>query len=102
MVKEIVKLLLDIEVVILLLNDLYIWSLGIKLLIYCDNCVMLGYFLVWGVICDGLINLIKEYFFEVEVIFGIVIVGILYVVFIVEKLKLLMNYVCLLNKSYGK
>lgn len=55
MVKNIVKVLLDIEVVLLFLNDLFIWSFGIKLFIYCDNWIILGYFEVCNVIRDGLI-----------------------------------------------
>ena len=90
MAKEIAKSLLDIEAVTLSPNDLYTWSSGIKSPIYCDNRVTLGYPLVRGTIRDGLINLIKEHFPEVEVISG------------TATLKLPMNYVRSSNKSHGK
>ncbi|HCX9633680.1 TPA: orotate phosphoribosyltransferase [Staphylococcus aureus] len=102
MAKEIAKSLLDIEAVTLSPNDLYTWSSGIKSPIYCDNRVTLGYPLVRGAIRDGLINLIKEHFPEVEVISGTATAGIPHAAFIAEKLKLPMNYVRSSNKSHGK
>ncbi len=61
-----------------------------------------GYPLVRGAIRDGLINLIKEHFPEVEVISGTATAGIPHAAFIAEKLKLPMNYVRSSNKSHGK
>ena len=84
MAKEIAKSLLDIEAVTLSPNDLYTWSSGIKSPIYCDNRVTLGYPLVRGAIRDGLINLIKEHFPEVEVISGTATAGIPHAAFIAE------------------
>lgn len=88
MAKEIAKSLLDIEAVTLSPNDLYTWSSGIKSPIYCDNRVTLGYPLVRGAIRDGLINLIKEHFPEVEVISGTATAGIPHAAFIAEKIKI--------------
>lgn len=101
-VKKIVKDLLDIEVVFLNFNELFIWVSGIKSLIYCDNCIMMSYFVVCKEIVEGLVVKIKEIFLEVEVIVGIVIVGILYVVWVVDILGLLMVYICSKVKDYGK
>lgn len=50
----------------------------------------------------GLEELIKEYFLIVEIIVGIVIVGIVYVVWVSDCMDLLMCYVCSKVKGYGK
>ncbi|CDR19888.1 orotate phosphoribosyltransferase [Staphylococcus argenteus] len=102
MAKEIAKSLLDIEAVTLSPNDLYTWSSGIKSPIYCDNRITLGYPLVRGAIRDGLINLIKEHFPDVEIVSGTATAGIPHAAFIAEKLKLPMNYVRSSSKSHGK
>ena len=68
MAKNIAKALLDIEAVSLSPNDLFTWSSGIKSPIYCDNRITLGYPEVRNAIRDGLIQLIKEHFSNVEII----------------------------------
>ena len=93
MAKNIAKALLDIEAVSLSPNDLFTWSSGIKSPIYCDNRITLGYPEVRNAIRDGLIQLIKEHFSNVEIISGTTTAGIPHAAYISEKLELPMNYV---------
>lgn len=76
--------------------------LGIKFLIYCDNCLMMFYLEICNDIVEVFVVIICEQYLDVEVIVGIVIVGILYVVWVVQKLNLLMVYICDKVKGYGK
>ena len=102
MAKNIAKALLDIEAVSLSPNDLFTWSSGIKSPIYCDNRITLGYPEVRNAIRDGLIQLIKEHFSNVEIISGTATAGIPHAAYISEKLELPMNYVRSKSKSHGK
>lgn len=102
MAKNIAKALLDIEAVSLSPNDLFTWSSGIKSPIYCDNRITLGYPEVRNEIRDGLIQLIKEHFSNVEIISGTATAGIPHAAYISEKMELPMNYVRSKSKSHGK
>ncbi|MEP9851705.1 orotate phosphoribosyltransferase [Staphylococcus aureus] len=102
MAKSIAKSLLDIKAVSLSPNDPYTWSSGIKAPIYCDNRVTLGYPKVRRNIRDGLSELIKEQFDEVEIISGTATAGIPHAAYVSEVLDLPMNYVRSKSKSHGK
>lgn len=84
------------------MNELFIWVSGILLLIYCDNCFMLFFLEVRNDVVLGISKFVEEYFFEIEMIVGIVIVGIFYVVLVVDCLNFLMCYVRSKLKVYGK
>src|SRR5699024_10112810 len=83
-------------------NDLFTWSSGIKSPIYCDNRVTLGYPTVRKAIRDGLTDLIKLHFPEVQVVSGTATAGIPHAAYISEQLDLPMNYVRSKSKSHGK
>lgn len=62
------------------------------ILVYFEMCILIE---------NGFVDVIKEVFLEVEVIVGIVIVGIFYGVIIVDKMNLLFVYICSKLKDYG-
>ncbi|MGW7906273.1 orotate phosphoribosyltransferase [Staphylococcus pseudoxylosus] len=102
MAKAIAKSLLDIKAVSLSPNDPFTWSSGIKSPIYCDNRVTLGYPDVRRDIRDGLSELIKTNFENVEVLSGTATAGIPHAAYVSEVLNLPMNYVRSKSKSHGK
>lgn len=102
MTKAIAQSLLDIKAVSLSPNNLFTWSSGIKSPIYCDNRVTLGYPTVRKAIRDGLTDLIKLHFPEVQVVSGTATAGIPHAAYISEQLDLPMNYVRSKSKSHGK
>ncbi|AVQ32811.1 orotate phosphoribosyltransferase [Staphylococcus muscae] len=102
MVKAIAQSLLDIEAVSLSPNDMFTWSSGIKSPIYCDNRVTLGFPEVREAIRDGLVELIEQYFPEVEIVSGTATAGIPHAAYVSEKMNLPMNYVRSKSKSHGK
>ncbi|MCU5745739.1 orotate phosphoribosyltransferase [Staphylococcus sp. SQ8-PEA] len=102
MAKEIAQSLLDIEAVSLSPKDRYTWSSGIKSPIYCDNRVTLGYPNVRRQIRDGLAELTREHFEEVEIVSGTATAGIPHAAYLSEALDLPMNYVRSKSKSHGK
>ncbi|QLK85821.1 orotate phosphoribosyltransferase [Staphylococcus sp. 17KM0847] len=102
MVKAIAKSLLDIEAVSLSPQDMFTWSSGIQSPIYCDNRITLGFPEVREAIRDGLIDLIKKNFSDVEVVSGTATAGIPHAAYVSDKLNLPMNYVRSKSKSHGK
>ncbi|MCD8889797.1 orotate phosphoribosyltransferase [Staphylococcus arlettae] len=102
MTKAIAQSLLDIKAVSLSPNNLFTWSSGIKSPIYCDNRVTLGYPTVRKAIRDGLTDLIKLHFPEVQVVSGTATAGIPHAAYISDQLDLPMNYVRSKSKSHGK
>ncbi|MCA1062312.1 orotate phosphoribosyltransferase [Rossellomorea sp. AcN35-11] len=102
MKREIAKRLLDIEAVFLNPSEPFTWSSGIKSPIYCDNRLTLSYPEVRDEISNGLVEMIKEKFPEVEVIAGTATAGIPHAAWVSEKLKLPMCYVRSKAKAHGK
>lgn len=102
MAKNIAKALLDIEAVSLSPNEPFTWSSGIKSPIYCDNRITLGYPSIRREIRDGLAELIKTNFGDVEVLSGTATAGIPHAAYVSESLDLPMNYVRSSSKSHGK
>ncbi|NMH71245.1 orotate phosphoribosyltransferase [Bacillus sp. RO3] len=102
MKREIAKRLLDIEAVFLNPSEPFTWSSGIKSPIYCDNRLTLSYPEVRDEISNGLVEMIKEKFPEVEVIAGTATAGIPHAAWVSEKLRLPMCYVRSKAKAHGK
>lgn len=100
-VCKIVVFFFKIKVVKLSFDKFFKWSLGWNFLIYCDNRIILLDIEVWIFIKKVLVKVIKKQFFEVDLIVGVVIVGIVQGVFVVDVFNLLFVYVCLKFKEYG-
>lgn len=102
MKKTIAKHLLEIGAVTLSPNEPYTWSSGIKSPIYCDNRITLSYPTVRKAIADGLTDLIKEHYPDVDIIAGTATAGIPHAAFVSERLDLPMVYVRSKAKGHGK
>ncbi|WP_270181814.1 orotate phosphoribosyltransferase [Alkalihalobacillus sp. CinArs1] len=100
--KSIAKALFDIEAVTLKPNDPFTWSSGMRSPIYCDNRLTLSFPSVRKEIAEGLVNLIKERFRDVDVIAGTATAGIPHAAWVSEKLNLPMVYVRSSAKGHGK
>ncbi|WP_062197797.1 orotate phosphoribosyltransferase [Massilibacterium senegalense] len=94
--------LLDIEAVSLKPSDPFTWSSGIKSPIYCDNRLTLSFPSVRRDIENGLVQLIREHFQEVEVIAGTATAGIPHAALVSELMDLPMVYVRSKAKGHGK
>lgn len=68
--REIAKDLLSIEAIFLKPDDPFTWASGIKSPIYCDNRLTLTVPEVRTKIENGLAEIIKKYYPEVEVLMG--------------------------------
>jgi orotate phosphoribosyltransferase len=102
MKKQIATYLLEIGAVSLQPNEPFTWSSGIKSPIYCDNRLTLSYPKVRSAIADGLTDLIRAHFPEVEVIAGTATAGIPHAAWVSERLELPMCYVRSKAKGHGK
>ncbi|MBM4763990.1 orotate phosphoribosyltransferase [Bacillus sp. B15-48] len=102
MKKEIAGSLLEIEAVSLRPNDPFTWSSGLRSPIYCDNRLTLSYPEVRSKIAQGLQELIKEQFPEVEVVAGTATAGIPHAAWVSERMSLPMCYVRSKAKGHGK
>ena len=100
--REIAKILLKLKAVTLSPEDPYTWASGIKSPIYCDNRLTLSYPEDRKVVENGLVNLIKEKFSDVEYIMGTATAGIPHAAIIADKLNLPMGFVRSSNKDHGK
>ncbi|WP_274382456.1 orotate phosphoribosyltransferase [Peptoniphilus asaccharolyticus] len=100
--KEISKILLDIEAVSLSPSEPFTWASGIKSPIYCDNRLTLSYPEERRVVENGLTKLIEDNYPEVEYIMGTATAGIPHAALIAENLKLPMGFVRSSNKDHGK
>lgn len=94
--------LLDIEAVSLKPSDPFTWSSGIKSPIYCDNRLTLSFPSVRRDIENGLVQLIRDHFPEVEVIAGTATAGIPHAALVSELMDLPMVYVRSKAKGHGK
>lgn len=99
----IVGMLLEIGVVDFNVVDFFIFVSGKKVLIYVDCCKLISFLCVCLIVMDFMVVIIMcEVGFEVfDNIVGGEIVGILFLVLVVECFVLLMIYVCKKFKGYG-
>lgn len=100
--KEIATHLLRIGAVSLEPNEPFTWSSGLKSPIYCDNRLTLAYPHVRSAIADGLVELIRAHFSNVEAIAGTATAGIPHAAWVSERMNLPMCYVRSQAKGHGK
>lgn len=102
MKQTIAKNLLEIKAVYLQPNDPFTWSSGLKSPIYCDNRLTLSFPSIRTQIAEGLMDLIKEHYPDVEVIAGTATAGIPHAAWVSDKMDLPMVYVRSKAKGHGK
>lgn len=102
MKAQIAQQLLDIKAVFLQPNDPFTWSSGIKSPIYCDNRLTLSYPSVRKDIAKGLVQLIREYYPEAELIAGTATAGIPHAAWVSDEMDLPMCYIRSKAKGHGK
>ncbi|WP_462409216.1 orotate phosphoribosyltransferase [Neobacillus sp. Marseille-QA0830] len=102
MKKIIAERLLSIEAVALKPNNPFTWTSGLRSPIYCDNRLTLSYPTIRKEIAQGLTELIRENFPEVQVIAGTATAGIPHAAWVSEILDLPMCYVRSKAKGHGK
>lgn len=102
MEKQIAKDLLDIQAVFLRPNEPFTWASGIKSPIYCDNRLTLSYPVVRKHVEEGLAQIIKENYPEVECLMGTATAGIAHAALAADILDLPMGYVRGGAKSHGR
>jgi len=102
MEKQVAKLLMDIKAVFLRPNDPFTWASGIKSPIYCDNRLTLSYPKVRDVIEQGLADIVKAKYPQVEVIAGTSTAGIAHGALVANILDLPMAYVRASAKDHGR
>lgn len=100
--REIAKDLLSIEAIFLKPDDPFTWASGIKSPIYCDNRLTLTAPEVRTKIENGLAEIIKKYYPEVEVLMGTSTAGIAHAAITADKLNLPMGYVRGSSKDHGR
>ncbi|KAA0547997.1 orotate phosphoribosyltransferase [Bacillus sp. BGMRC 2118] len=100
--EKVAKHLLEIGAVALQVQEPFTWSSGIKSPIYCDNRLTMSYPHVRKDIAQGLEDIIKKHFPDVELIAGTATGGIAPAAWISEKLNLPMCYVRGKAKGHGK
>ena len=99
--KEVAKSLLDIKAVSLSPQNPYTWASGLRSPIYCDNRVTMSFPAVRKQIAQGLADLIKEKYPDVEVIAGTATAGIPHAAWIADILDLPMVYIRSKAKDHG-
>ena len=99
---QVAKNLLKIKAVFLRPNEPFTWASGIKSPIYCDNRLTLSYVDVRDVIENGLVEVIKTHYPDVEVIMGTSTAGIAHAAYVSEILRLPMGYVRGGAKDHGR
>lgn len=102
MEREAAESLLKIRAVYLRPEDPFTWASGIKSPIYCDNRIVLSYPEQRKVIEDGLTELIKREYPDVQAVFGTATAGIAHAAMVAERLGLPTGYVRGENKSHGR
>ncbi len=102
MEKKIAKELLSIQAVFLKPQEPFTWASGIKSPIYCDNRLTLSVPSVRKNIEDGLAQIVREKFPEVEVLMGTSTAGIAHAAITATILDLPMGYVRSGSKEHGR
>lgn len=100
--KEIAKDLLSIGAIFLRPNEPFTWASGIKSPIYCDNRLTLTAPEVRTTVENGLAEIIKENYPEVEVLMGTSTAGIAHAAITADILNLPMGYVRGSSKDHGR
>lgn len=100
--KQIAADLLSIKAVFLRPDEPFIWASGIKSPIYCDNRLTLTSPEVRNDIENGLCELIREYYPDVEVLMGTSTAGIAHAAICGHILNLPMGYVRSGAKDHGR
>ena len=100
--KEIAKSLLDVKAVFLRPNEPFTWASGIKSPIYCDNRLVLSFPEKRDLVKNGLVDLIKKAYPEVEVIMGTATAGIPMAALTADVMGIPMGYVRKENKIEGR
>lgn len=100
--KEIAKILLDINAVTLSPQKPYTWASGIKSPIYCDNRLIFSYPKERTIVENSLVELIREKFPQTEYIMGTASAGIGHAAIVSDIMKLPMGYVRSKGKDHGK
>lgn len=100
--KAIAEKLLEIKAVALSPSDPFTWASGIKSPIYCDNRLTMGYPEIRNLIAEGMQDLIKKNFKDVEMLSGTATAGIPHAAWTAQKMDLPMTYVRSASKSHGK
>ena len=102
MKKTIAEDLLKIKAVFLRPNEPFTWASGIKSPIYCDNRLTLSDIQVRNDVENGLAQLIKEHYPQVEVLMGTSTAGIAHAAITATILDLPMGYVRSGAKDHGR
>lgn len=100
--KNVASDLLSIDAVSLSPNNPYTWASGIKSPIYCDNRITMSYPDVRNRIAQGLAEIIKVNYPDVEVIAGTATAGIPHAAWVSQILNLPMIYIRGSAKDHGK
>ena len=100
--KKIAEQLLEIKAVALNPSQPFTWASGLKSPIYCDNRLTMSYPKVRKEIANGLTQIIKENYPDVEVIAGTATAGIPHAAWVAEVLDLPMVYIRGKAKDHGK
>ncbi|MER1954160.1 MAG: orotate phosphoribosyltransferase [Desemzia incerta] len=100
--EKIAGLLLECEAVSLNPKEPYTWASGIKSPIYCDNRITMSYPAVRKEIAKGLVDIIRKFYPETEVIAGTATAGIPHAAWVAEELDLPMIYIRSKAKGHGK
>ena len=100
--REIAKDLLSIEAIFLKPEDPFTWASGIKSPIYCDNRLTLTAPEVRTKVENGLAELVKKYYPEVEVLMGTSTAGIAHAAITADILNIPMGYVRGSSKDHGR
>src|SRR5699024_6125733 len=100
--EKVAQSLLDIQAVSLSPQEPFTWASGLKSPIYCDNRITISVPDVRTQIANGLADLIKEKYTDVEVIAGKATAGIPHAAIISQVMKLPMIYIRGKAKDHGK
>ena len=99
--RELAKMLLEIDAVVLRPRDPFRWSSGWNSPIYCDNRLTLRYPDIRKKISKAFADIIRDRLDDVEVITGTATAGIPHAAWIAENLNKPLAYVRAKAKSYG-
>lgn len=100
--QDVAKVLLDIQAVFLRPDEPFTWASGIKSPIYCDNRLVLTDVAGRKVVEQGLAEVIKANYPEVEVLMGTSTAGIAHAALVADILDLPMGYVRGSSKDHGR
>lgn len=102
MERKAAEILLNVKAVFLRPEEPFTWASGIKSPIYCDNRLVLSYPEERTAIKNGMVELIKKEFPEVEVIMGTATAGIPMAALTADVMGIPMGYVRSDAKKHGK